>query len=109
MEDCDGSTCTQVGTTFANSLADCQQLCRENSACNFITYTESNEGDCDFYDACPSSKISDCCEDAVTTQVCGSDSPSVVVISDSSDSSEEESSMEESSMESESYTYVMRR
>jgi len=71
-EDCDGTTCTQVGTSYPGSLADCQKLCREDSDCNFITYTESRRGDCDLYDACPSSKISECCADAITTPVCGS-------------------------------------
>merc|ERR1719195_2478278 len=40
---CDGITCNEVGRKWGTpSLQECMSLCRNNEACNYISYTEAN-------------------------------------------------------------------
>jgi len=71
-ENCDGIVCNQVARQYHTpSLQECMSLCRNNDACNYISYTEANNKDCLMYDACPSSRnYGDGSHGTITKSVC---------------------------------------
>jgi len=74
-QNCDGSTCTELGRQFGvNSLEKCLSLCNDQAMCEFASYTESN-GDCLMYDQCPSARYyGNGNEGTVTHRICRSGS-----------------------------------
>jgi len=70
-KDCDGSECTTIDSDKMSSLEDCKDLCRLENGCEFVTFSEYDDGNCLMYDACPAQRpYGDGHQGAITTRVC---------------------------------------